>query len=78
MNILIDFIFSFLLELIPTLLSETIFGKFFDAVDNRIHSKFLKIVIYSIVLIISVAITIGLAIVIIFFLGWFLIKLHII
>ena len=75
---MINFIFDFLLEAIPTLLTEPIFGKFFDAVDIRIHSKFLKIVIYLFVLIVTLAITLGLAIVILIALVWVLIKLNII
>ena len=75
---LIDIIFDLFMEAFPQWLSVTIFGTFFERLNNGINNKFLKIVIYSMILLLSIVVAFGLAIVIIGLVAWFLMKLNII
>lgn len=75
---MIDFIFELIMELIPTLLVETIFEKLCKPLNGRVHNKLLLILIYSIIILFSVVLAIGFALACLFSLGWILFKLNII
>ena len=75
---LIDIIVDIFMELFPAWLTETIFVAFFKTLNNKIKNKFLKIMIYSTIFILSIIIAFGLATVVIVFIVLVLMKLNIV
>ncbi len=75
---LIDIIFDLFMEVFKHWLSVSIFGTFFERLNNCINNKLLKILIYSMILLLSLVIAFGLALVVIGLVAWFLMKLNIV
>ncbi|MBU3183093.1 hypothetical protein [Clostridium psychrophilum] len=71
---LINIIFDIFMKIFPAWLTETIFGAFLKTVNNNIKNKFLKIMIYSTLFILSIIIAFGLVTVVIVFIDLILMS----
>lgn len=60
----------------PEWLSRTIFGAIVDKIDCRITNKYIKIIIYIIIFILSAIVALGFAIAFLLLIGWIFVRLN--